>query len=463
MSGQIYQVWLMEGNRTLSMDGVTGLIQDETGGAEFFYRKGKVYSRTAPEPFCTVMSDGRMVDEKGNQVGFIIDYPRFIRNQPGTEPQTRRDQGTGGSTAAQASARPVREMYSGSAARKPPAGEPGPGGGNPASRPSASAPQAAAGTDKKPGGRRGRFFLALIAIVLVIAYFNNRTAQVKIPVSRHYTPVQNTFARNALISEGARQVYDEIDKAAYKTPKGANNTLYQGALNDRVTLTDVCLGWKAFREDHPEVFWITFASYIDESGYLICSVFPKAELEEKRTKLFSALQTALDQVPSGLSGEKLEKYVHDYLLSRCEYDYDALTASGSVNPDYRDVDVVGTAYGPLVNRKAVCAGYAQANQLLLNRLGVYCVPIFGRTGFNMFYGEPNHEWNAVRSGSRWYMTDVTWDDCMSSPSDKYRYFHLPIAEMEKDHASSKLDQRSFKYIAFVRLNASGETIFMPPK
>ena len=134
-----------------------------------------------------------------------------------------------------------------------------------------------------------------------------------------------------------------------------------------------------------------------------------------------------------------------------------------MNPDYRDIDVVGTAYGPLVNHKAVCAGYAQANQLLLNRLGVYCVPIFGRTGFNMFYGEPNHEWNAVKSGSRWYMTDVTWDDCMNSPSDKYRYFHLPIAEMEKDHTSSKLDQRSFKYVAFVRLNASGETIYMPPK
>ena len=394
MSGQTYQVWLMEGNCTLTMDGVTGLIQDETGAPAYFYREGKVYSRSARDPFCTVMSDGRMVDEKGNQVGFMIDYPRFLRNRPGTDQQTR----------------------------KPPAGETGSGSGTPSSQPTGPVPQAAAGTGKKSGGRGGRFFLALIAIVLVIAYFNNRPHQVKIPVSGHYTPVQNTFARNALISEGAQQVYDEIEKSAYNTPEGKNNTLYKGLLNDKVTLTDACLGWKAFREDHPEVFWTTFASYIDGSGYLICSAFPKAELEEKRTKLFSALQTALDQVPSGLSGEKLEKYVHDYLLSHCEYDYDALTASGSLNPDYRDIDVVGTAYGPLVNHKAVCAGYAQANQLLLNRLGVYCVPIFGRTGFNMFYGEPNHEWNAVKSGSRW-----------------------------------------FKYVAFVRLNASGETIYMPPK
>ena len=462
MSGQTYQVWLMEGNCTLTMDGVTGLIQDETGAPAYFYREGKVYSRSARDPFCTVMSDGRMVDEKGNQVGFMIDYPRFLRNRPGTDQQTRSGRGTGGSTAAQPS-RPIRETHSGSAARKPPAGETGSGSGTPSSQPTGPVPQAAAGTGKKSGGRGGRFFLALIAIVLVIAYFNNRPHQVKIPVSGHYTPVQNTFARNALISEGAQQVYDEIEKSAYNTPEGKNNTLYKGLLNGKVTLTDACLGWKAFREDHPEVFWTTFASYIDGSGYLICSAFPKAELEEKRTKLFSALQTALDQVPSGLSGEKLEKYVHDYLLSHCEYDYDALTASGSLNPDYRDIDVVGTAYGPLVNHKAVCAGYAQANQLLLNRLGVYCVPIFGRTGFNMFYGEPNHEWNAVKSGSRWYMTDVTWDDCMNSPSDKYRYFHLPIAEMEKDHTSSKLDQRSFKYVAFVRLNASGETIYMPPK
>ena len=279
MSGQTYQVWLMEGNCTLTMDGVTGLIQDETGTAAYFYREGKVYSRSARDPFCTVMSDGRMVDEKGNQVGFMIDYPRFLRNRPGTDQQTR----------------------------KPPAGETGSGSGTPSSQPAGPVPQGAAGTGKKSGGRGGRFFLALIAIVLVIAYFNNRPHQVKIPVSGHYTPVQNTFARNALISEGAQQVYDEIEKSAYNTPEGKNNTLYKGLLNGKVTLTDACLGWKAFREDHPEVFWTTFASYIDGSGYLICSAFPKAELEEKRTKLFSALQTALDQVPSGLSGEKLER------------------------------------------------------------------------------------------------------------------------------------------------------------
>ena len=112
MSGQTYQVWLMEGNCTLTMDGVTGLIQDETGAAAYFYREGKVYSRSARDPFCTVLSDGRMVDEKGNQVGFMIDYPRFLRNRPGTDQQTR----------------------------KPPAGETGSGSGTPSSQPAGPVP-----------------------------------------------------------------------------------------------------------------------------------------------------------------------------------------------------------------------------------------------------------------------------------------------------------------------------------
>ncbi|MBR2823099.1 MAG: hypothetical protein IKE24_05395 [Clostridia bacterium] len=462
MSGQTYRVWLMEGNRTLSMDGVTGLIQDETGASAFFYREGKVYSRSGRDPFCTVVSDGRMVDDKGNQVGFIVDYPRFVRNQPGMNQQTRSDRGTGGKPAAQSSP-PVRETNSGAAARKASAGEAGRDNGKSSSQPASPSPAASAGTEKKPGGRRGRVFLVLIAIVLAIAYFNNRPNQVKIPSSKYYAPVQNTFARNALISEGARQVYSEIEKKAYNTPQGENNALYKGSLNDKTTLTDVFLGWKAFNEDHPEVFWITFSSYLDGSGYLIRSIFPKAELEEKRAKLFSALQTVLDQVPSGLSGEKLEKYVHDYLIDHCEYDYAALNASGNVDPNYRNVDVVGKAYGPLVNHKAICAGYAQANQLLLNRLGVYCVPIFGRSGLHVYYGETNHEWNAVKSGSKWYMTDVTWDDGTASSAEKYRYFHLSIAEMEKDHTPAKLDQRSYVYSPVFLLNASGDTIFLPTK
>ena len=105
MSGQTYQVWLMEGNCTLTMDGVTGLIQDETGTAAYFYREGKVYSRSARDPFCTVMSDGRMVDEKGNQVGFMIDYPRFLRNRPG---RISKRGAAGEPAAVQPRSRPVR-------------------------------------------------------------------------------------------------------------------------------------------------------------------------------------------------------------------------------------------------------------------------------------------------------------------------------------------------------------------
>ena len=422
-----YRVQILEGNRVLRLDEVTGQIFDEKGNSVYLCRDGKVYSRSESTPFCNVLADGRMVDKYGSQIGFIMSYPMFVRNQPTAGRQ----------------APPAQDIFTGRKEQKQTAG-------NPVSQ------------EKKPGGHKGRIFFAIVAVLLIIIYFNGKGKQIKIPVSKYYTPVQNTFARDALISDGARQVYNKIEKAAYTTPTGEDNLLYQSPSQNHVTPTDVFLGWKAYKEDHPEDIWTIFGVSLDGSRYAIYSDFSKAELEEKREKLFNALQAVLDSVPSGLSGEEREKYIHDYLLNHCEYDYDALNAAGEVDPNYRDVKAVGTAYGPLVNHKAVCAGYSQANQLLLNRLGVYCMPVYGNSGVigSVRIGEANHEWNAVKSGSRWYMTDVTWDDT-GSALDQYKYFHLSIADMKKDHTPAKLDQNHFVYNAFIRLNSRGDTIFMP--
>ena len=73
-----------------------------------------------------------------------------------------------------------------------------------------------------------------------------------------------------------------------------------------------------------------------------------------------------------------------------------------------------TAYGALVEGKAVCQGYALALMRLLEELGIPVDVVLGTSG------GVNHMWNIARVNGQWYLLDVTWD----SDSDEvcYDYF-----------------------------------------
>ena len=56
----------------------------------------------------------------------------------------------------------------------------------------------------------------------------------------------------------------------------------------------------------------------------------------------------------------------------------------------------------------MCAGYAKAYQLILNRMGIECGYITGNAVNDMVSGP--HAWNYVRLDGNYYQVDVTWDD-----------------------------------------------------
>lgn len=97
------------------------------------------------------------------------------------------------------------------------------------------------------------------------------------------------------------------------------------------------------------------------------------------------------------------KAIHDYVCRLATYSYDG--------------DYVYTAYGALIDRKAVCEGYAEAFKLLCDANGIDCVLISG-TADNGNIVE-NHLWNYVRmDDGYWYAVDTTWDDG-NTVSDRY--------------------------------------------
>ena len=85
---------------------------------------------------------------------------------------------------------------------------------------------------------------------------------------------------------------------------------------------------------------------------------------------------------------------HDYICRHVIYDEGC--EDGGYNP-------VQTAYGALINGKAVCQGYSNAFQMLMESLGIPASVVIG----------DDHAWNAVWVDGHISYIDVTWDDYYS--------------------------------------------------
>lgn len=100
------------------------------------------------------------------------------------------------------------------------------------------------------------------------------------------------------------------------------------------------------------------------------------------------------------------KSIHDYL---CEITtYDSSAAHGH------------SAYGALIDGRAVCEGYAEAFKLICDANGIDCILVIGEADNSQSTG--GHMWNYVRmDDGLWYAVDCTWDDA-GNTANNYNYF-----------------------------------------
>ena len=204
---------------------------------------------------------------------------------------------------------------------------------------------------------------------------------------------------------------------------------------------------EAYTYDNPEIFYlspnkmylnietttvgnnVTYNVYIDngnENNYLIDEFTSQEQVENA----ISQIEEAKKQILSNRSGDTYNdiKMVHDYLVDNIQYD----TTISKEN--------IYNVYGALINRTAVCEGYARSFKYLMDELGIPCTLVIGK-GTNSQGQTENHAWNYVQIDGSWYAIDCTWDDPVSttgyvSQNSKYRYFLKGSNEFSKDHKPS---------------------------
>lgn len=151
----------------------------------------------------------------------------------------------------------------------------------------------------------------------------------------------------------------------------------------------------------PDIFWIDGYT-ITSSGKKTEVIFEPidghtpAELQAMSEELSNAAEEIIASMPEGLMDYDRVLYVHDAIVRSTAYDQTGVDAGRN--------GIWGTAYGCLVNGRAICQGYSEAFVYMMNMLGIESGMCSGRAGTE------SHAWNYVRIGGDYYWIDVTWDD-----------------------------------------------------
>lgn len=128
----------------------------------------------------------------------------------------------------------------------------------------------------------------------------------------------------------------------------------------------------------------------------------------------AATKIVTELITSNMSQEQKVRALHDYLIRHTTYDESALSRETYAT------EPIHNAVGALVNRLAVCDGYAKAFKLLCNKAGIQCEVVLGEAsdGAGNIIG---HAWNVVMVDGLWYQIDVTFDDPLISNKTAAEY------------------------------------------
>lgn len=180
--------------------------------------------------------------------------------------------------------------------------------------------------------------------------------------------------------------------------------------------------------DHPELFWFTGGYGYSVQGGIIHTVAFRYQLNgasATRDEILVAnteFQAAIQQI---LKQMKLEAGSDDYSKAVWLHDQLAQIITYEFGPNHQ------TAYGAVVDGKAVCAGYARSYQYLLQCAGIQAWTVKG-TSVNPSTGYlENHAWNLLWLNGKCVYVDLTWND--QDPELFHLYFGNTLSEISVGH------------------------------
>ena len=158
-----------------------------------------------------------------------------------------------------------------------------------------------------------------------------------------------------------------------------------------------------------------------DSGLIDLVKFSYSSDDDTDAEKFTELSRVAEDIASQASGlgsdyERICCF-HDHLIENCDYSEEGEDAH--------------SAYGALVEGRAVCEGYSKAFSLLCEAAGIPCLPVSGIAN-SRDSGTEAHQWNKVYLDGEWYNVDCTWDDPLGDGSGEVRTGHEYLLVSDED-------------------------------
>ena len=266
----------------------------------------------------------------------------------------------------------------------------------------------------------------------------------------------NRYYYNQL-NDNAKIIYNEIEKNLMNMVTGK----YEIKLDSKVAEILKLLNgeeqlninfqsaWDALSLDRVDLFFIDISkinlsikktkygrnvSYVlniipkDEKGYLVDNFKNEEEVKKALIKTKKNRDDIIYKIKEKKEYDKI-LYVHDWIIENVKY-----------SSDLKNINSY-SIYGALIEKSAVCEGYAKALKYIYDELEMPCILISGKVTNSEGITE-NHEWNYVEIDEKWYAIDSTWDDPIMKNGGyktndiKHRYFLQGQSQMNKNHKSN---------------------------
>lgn len=161
--------------------------------------------------------------------------------------------------------------------------------------------------------------------------------------------------------------------------------------------------------DHPELFWedgseVTYTESAQTFEIYASKTFTNEEIRAYEKQLDEITQPIMDHVAKLSNDFEKVRYIYDYLIDETSYN------ENSVHNQ--------TILSVFLYRSSVCAGYAKSMQYLLNKAGIPCTYLWGKTT----YADEEHAWNMIKLNDHYYYLDATNGDISDEEIDqRWRY------------------------------------------
>lgn len=263
------------------------------------------------------------------------------------------------------------------------------------------------------------------------------------PKTAHTPLSKESYYQYSLLDENDKNLYNDICTAIETQQNFVKITKYNLTAEKLRDMYNIVVA------DNPQYFWL--AKFMEYSYYSIddkttithlilsytdgqttdkfdndnnfVSTADREKIKTQKIEFDNSATAFLNTVKTDIPTVEKERLIHDFVLKTINYAENDKDKQLTHKNYMRIYDI----YGALVNKSAVCEGYAKLFQYLCYQVGINSASVYGWSE-----GE-SHAWNTVYIENEWYHVDTTWDDGSTNGLPLYNYFNLSEKQIKTDH------------------------------